>query len=51
MLVASIPVAVMGATFIANADGWWHYVTGAVAFVWAALLIYFGVKSRSRSAR
>ncbi|MFC6357445.1 hypothetical protein [Luethyella okanaganae] len=48
MLLASLPVAVIGVTFIVNVAGWWSYVTGAITLVGAVLLIYFGVKGLSR---
>jgi len=51
MLLASIPVAVIGVTFIVNAAGWWSYATGTIALVGAALLIRFGVPGLSRPSK
>ena len=44
MLLFSIPVAVVGTTFLINAARWWSYATGAIALVGAAMLVYFGSK-------
>lgn len=51
MLLFSIAVAVVGATFIVNAAGWWSYANGTIGLIGAAMLIYFGVKGLSRPAK
>ena len=47
LLLLSIAAAVVGATQVVKADGWWDYATAIVAFAGAVVLAYVGTKAAS----